>query len=173
MHSTVSFKKDILPIEYISQRKSNQFYPMASSAEHSYSVFNDYYFQGVRDGAAEKEAELEKMARVLFNLAYEKATTITKKLIECAEENSITIYEFHLKLEGWDKMNLLVIVNIDDYTNEKIEKLYECATNLTIEYNTSDFNCEYAITYFSNSINKERIYTDGFTLKYEHSPITC
>lgn len=128
------------------------------------------YVQGHADGANDLQIELIKRGKALFQIAYQKANEITTVLIECARESEITVYEFYLKIDNWDKITSLIIVEMDDYVDDKIDKLYSCANELAIKHNDESFNWSYLITYSSDSLNLEKIHTDGFTLLYENTP---
>jgi hypothetical protein len=130
----------------------------------------DDYWQGKKDGAAEKEAELIRMANALFDLAMDKARAITSTLWENAKQHNITIHNFYLSFDSWDKIKSLIVVKLDDFVDDKIEELYRKANELCVQYNTDKFKWEYTITYYSEKLSKDKIIADGFTHIYE--PIT-
>lgn len=129
----------------------------------------DDYWQGKKDGAAEKEAELIRMAKALFDLAMEKAKAITSDLWETAKQQNIYVHNFYLSFESWDKIKSLIVVKLEDYVEDKIEELYRKANDLCIQYNTDKFKWDYTITYYSDKLSKDKIIADGFTHIYEPS----
>lgn len=128
------------------------------------------YIQGIEEGKKDKEVELMKMGKALFDLAFNRISEITGKLVKCGEENNITIYYFYLKLENWDNLKSLLVVKQDDFTNDKIEALYKMANVIAEEYNGDSFHWDYLITYDSENLNRDRIQSDGYYFFYEHTP---
>lgn len=136
---------------------------------HSYDL-EDIYLKGKKDGADDMRIELMKRGKALFELALKKASYVTSKLAETGKENNITIYDFFLKVEDWDCVRSLILVSIDDFTDDKIEVLYKVANELSDEMNSDDFNWDYSITYLSENINIDKIKSDGFSHIYENIP---
>ena len=130
---------------------------------------NDAYNRGKKDGAKDKEIELIKRGNALFQLAIQKAESITHKLAESAKSNQITIYEFHLKVDNWDCIQSLIVVDMDDFIDDKIEELYKAASEISDEINDDIFHWEYSITYASDDLDTDKIISDGFTHSYEHT----
>lgn len=131
---------------------------------------NDSYQKGLEDGRKNMEIELTKMGKALYDLAYRKVRMVCDGLIKVAEENEILINEIHLKLTNWDCATALIIVKLEDFLAEKIDLVYAEACKLTDQVNDDNFHWDYSITYHSDSINKEKLVSDGFQYTYEHSP---
>jgi hypothetical protein len=130
----------------------------------------DAYMQGKKDGIKEMEIELIKRGKALFDMAFQKMSIITGSLVKVAEENDIVLYDFHLKVENWDKINSLIIVKLEDFVDDKIDALYKAANDLADEINTDSFTWAYSITYNSEDLSLEKILSDGFEYLYEHTP---
>lgn len=138
---------------------------------HSFGLDSmDVYQKGKKDGAKDMEIEMIRRGKALFDLATKKAGYFTNKLISAAKDNNITIYEFHLKIENWDCVKSLLVVDIDDFSNDKIENLYKVANAISDEINDDTFHWDYSITYASDSLNIDKIKSDGFTYYYENIP---
>lgn len=135
---------------------------------HRLDKIEDVYLKGKRDGAQDKEIELIKMGKALYELAFKKVQYLTGKLIQSAKDNDINVYEFHLKIENWDCLKSIIIVDIEDFSSDKIEALYKVANEISDELNNDDFHWDYSITYASDNINIDKIRSDGFTYYYEH-----
>lgn len=130
----------------------------------------DAYLEGKKDGAKDIKIELIKRGNALFQLAFKKAEEITYELIEAADKNEIKIYEFHLKVENWDCLKSLIIVDMKDFADDKIETLYKAANEMSDKVNNETFHWDYSITYASENFNVGKILTDGYTNFYEHIP---
>lgn len=127
------------------------------------------YEQGLEDGRKNMEAELIKRGKALYQLAFQKITQITQDLVEGAESNNISIVDIHLKLDNWDCANTIIFVKLEDYLDEKIESLYDKAHAIAQEINDPTFHWDYSITYYSESLNTEKLISDGFQFVYEHT----
>lgn len=136
-------------------------------------IKNDAYIKGHIAGGIEMKQELMKMGEALFNLAFGKIEEITNYLIDIAEKNNITIFDFYLMVENWDSLRSLIVVKLDDYLDDKIELLYQAAYDKATEVNNDSFGWNYTITYFTENLNKGKIHTDGYTLLYEHTTKPC
>lgn len=132
-------------------------------------IQDDAYLQGKIDGKKDKEIELMRMAKALYQMAFDNVSKITQELANCAEKEGIIIYDFHLKMDNWDKLKSLIIVKTEDFIDDKIYNLYDKATKLAHEYNCDSFHWDYSITYYSDNLSREKIYSDGYTLHYEHT----
>ena len=155
---------------YIAYQVAPQSYTGGQSFDYHYSrdIMNDIYLKGKKDGANDMQIELMKRGKALFELALKKAGFITKELIQAATDKKITIYDFYLKLENWDSIKSLILVDMDDFIDEKIEFLYKTASEISDNINDEDFHWDFSITYFSENINIDKIRSDGFTHIYEH-----
>lgn len=121
-------------------------------------------------GKKDAHAEMIKMGNALLELALNKSSNITERLIDVAKQNNIKIFEFYLKIENWDNVKSLIIVTLDDYTDDRISALYEEAQRISSEVNDGSFHWEYIITYLSDNISDEKIISDGYSYHYEHTP---
>lgn len=128
------------------------------------------YVRGHFDGARDKEAEMMRMAKAVFERAHELNEAATTKLIEAANQYNVTIYTFCLNLVSWDCAKLLIVVKLEDYIDDRIEHLYSAANKISEEISSDSFNWDYAITYHSDKLNMAKLTTDGFDLIYEHTP---
>jgi hypothetical protein len=128
------------------------------------------YLQGHTDGARDMQAELIRRGNALFQLALQKASEITEKLAALADEKGIIVYDFHLKMEDWDKVSSLIVVKLEDYVDDKIDALYSYADEIAMQYSNDTFHWDYSITYHSDTLNRDKILTDGFNHLYEHTP---
>ena len=135
-------------------------------------VREDAYLRGKKDGAKDMQIELLKRGDALYNLAFQKVEQITSILLESAEQHSIKIFEFHLKVENWDCLKSLILVDIEDFASDKIEELYRAANECSDKFNDTTFHWDYSITYSSDNFNKDKIVSDGFTHFYEHLSTT-
>lgn len=149
-----------------SQYPVDTLFQYASTGEFS---AHQVYLQGRNDSLKDLQEEVIKMAKALFQIAQQKAEFLTGVLLKSAEENGIIINKFCLKIESWEKISMLILVNIEDYVDDKIELLYETANRLSLEHNDEKFNWEYIITYSSDSISMTKIFSEGYTLFYEPS----
>lgn len=136
----------------------------------SHSIIDEQYQQGLKDGKKDKEMELLKMGKALFQMAINNAQQITGELISAAQKDDITIHDFYLMVEDWDKIHSLIVVKLEDFIDDKIYNLYNKATKLALDYNCDSFHWEYRITYYSDNLSKDKILSDGFIMHYEHSP---
>ena len=57
---------------------------------------------------------------------------------------------------------------MEDYVDDKIETLYRAAHQISEEVNDENFRWDYAITYNADSLNTEKIVSDGYQFLYEH-----
>ncbi len=130
----------------------------------------DAYARGRSDGAKDMQIELIKRGKALFQLALQKASEITSLLVNSANENNITVYDFHLKIEDWDNVTSLIIVKLEDYIDDKIDAFYRTANEISAQFNDDTFHWNYLITYYSDTLNQDKILTDGFNHLYEHTP---
>lgn len=131
---------------------------------------NAAYRRGKKDGAKDMEIELIKRGKALFDLAMQKSESLTASLVKVASDNNITIHEFHLKLDNWDCVNSLIVVDKNDFIDDKIDILYKSANDLSNQVNSDSFHWEYSITYASENLDLDKILSDGFTHRYEHIP---
>lgn len=129
---------------------------------------DDAYLRGRKDGAKEMEIELIKRGNALYQLAFKKVEEITAMLVEAAKKYDIKIYEFHLKVENWDCLKSVLLVDMEDFIDEKIENLYRTANEISDKVNDDSFHWDYSITFSSEEFNKDKIMSDGFTHFYEH-----
>jgi hypothetical protein len=132
--------------------------------------YNQSYEKGLEDGRKDMEAELIKRGKALYQLASQKIDSITDELVSESEAKGISIVEIHLKLEDWDCASSIIFVKLEDYLDEKIDFLYNKAHLVAQEINDSTFHWDYSITYYSDSVNKEKLIADGFRYIYEHTP---
>ena len=151
------------PIEYITGYSYIEGHPSQMGIN-----MEEVYIQGMKDGADEMHRELIKRGNALFELAFTKVEKLTGILIESARANNIAIYEFYLKVENWDCLKSIIIVDMDDFVDEKIETLYKAANEIYDNVNTNKFHWDYSITYNSDNVNIDKIKSDGFTYYYEH-----
>ena len=125
------------------------------------------YQQGIEDGKRDVQLELIKMGKALFKIAADKINSVIKDALSVSEEKSIDIVEIHTKFYSWDDGNCIILVKIDDYIDEKIDYLYDKMRSATERVNDDSFNMDYSITYSSESLNRERLLSDGFQLIYD------
>jgi hypothetical protein len=130
------------------------------------------YEKGLEDGRRDMEAELVKRGKALYQLAFQKIAQITEALLDGAEAHEINIIDIRLKLENWDCANTIIFVKIEDYLDEKIDLLYDKAHEIAQQINDSTFHWDYSITYYSDSVNKEKLISDGFQFVYEPTAST-
>lgn len=114
------------------------------------------------------DVELLKSSKILYQHAFQKIMEITGALVEEAEQNEVSIVEIHLKLENFDRADLLIFISLEDYLNEKIDLLYNKAHAIARELENQNFHWGYSITYYSEFINKEKLISDGYQYVYEH-----
>lgn len=136
------------------------------------SISDTDYSRGYHDGGKDKEIELLRMHKALQQTAHQMVGRITQTFIAKASESKITIHTFHLKMENWDKIALLLVVSLDDYVSERINDLYVIGMEMLEAENDDIFQFDFTITYQSDDLNRERIISDGYTQVYEHTPVT-
>jgi len=136
----------------------------------SQNVRDNAYNRGFTDGSRDKEVELIRMGKALMETNHQSADTLSQILLEEALKNNITIHEMYFNLQNWDKISLLVIVKMEDYIDDRIDTLYAIATSLLESMNSNFIQFEYTITYLSETLNRQRILSDGFTHVYEFTP---
>lgn len=127
------------------------------------------YQKGLEDGRRNMEVELIKMGKALYTHAFQKIESVCNEIISFAESEDIGVIEIHLKVDNWDCSHSLIIVKLEDYLDDKIDLLYNEAHKLSERINDDNFHWDYSITYLSDSINKDKLVSDGFNFFYEHS----
>ncbi|MCF1713036.1 hypothetical protein L0U88_00150 [Flavihumibacter sp. RY-1] len=140
---------------------------------HQSESLEEAYIRGHIDGGQEKEAEMFRMAKALFVKGEGYISEFTNGLLEVANKLQITVFKFWLKFEVWDSCKLIIVVKIEDYIDDKIDELYKAAQSLSDDISKNNFVIDYAITYYSEKLNVDRLVSDGFDRFYEHTPIPC
>jgi hypothetical protein len=114
----------------------------------------------------ELQEQLNKATIALENVALQKASYALNRILEVATDFEITIVSTWLKIESWSDVTTLIIVPIEDYSEDKIEHLFTTSNLISSELSSPDFNWKYDIIYFSEYLNYDKITSDGFSLQY-------
>ncbi len=123
-----------------------------------------------RDEKKDLEEELIKMTRALFNIIVKRAEFITDELVKSAMEGKINIQKFCLRMETWESISMLIIVDEEDYLSDKIETLYNTIHQLSAKVNNENFNWQCIVTHNSATLDLNKIQSEGYTLFYEPKP---
>jgi hypothetical protein len=120
------------------------------------------YLAGKREGLnSERRALLDKL-----NANINEAGKATSNIFKYIQSKSITPKDVYLKIEAWDTLSIIVLVEESDYLKGDFNEVYE---NVCLIEDT--FNKEYTHLFFSfiadsGKLNIEHLQSDGYIFVY-------
>jgi hypothetical protein len=149
---------------YISE---SMFLKETSSQTFSANYVIHAYEQGRQRGMKDKMVELESDAKNQFakNRDY-TIKTINNLITDLITEGVITQRGW-IKSEGLEVFDVVIAVPQENYLAENFERFYIKANQIETESNSPEFHLNIRFINGSKPINEEKLFYDGYKLKFE------
>jgi hypothetical protein len=102
----------------------------------------------------------------LFGENYEKAKRISESLHKQIGGIGFKVKGLHLRADSITSFNSLLIVDINDFTNESFLKSFSIARAFKNEADSDTFNITFTFTPDSDTLDENCLEHDGFFAKY-------
>lgn len=125
----------------------------------------DAYLVGKRKG--ERLTQDEKVLAKVFaeNMAHaaEISTTMFESLVE---SNKLTDAEMYVRVNNKFHFDVMIITSNEDY-KRLVDSFYEITGDLEDKHRKDDFNINFYLIRNTEHLNRIKIYSDGYNLKYD------
>jgi hypothetical protein len=121
------------------------------------------YLKGYKEGVDQyKKVLLKKLSENISN-----AQKLGTSFIGLINRNGIICNNAHLKYMDIERYKIIFVLNSDIYYNfDAMSGFYEMAYSFEAKHNSGDFSIEIAFIPNINSININRLVSDGFIFEY-------
>lgn len=125
------------------------------------------YKQGHKKGMRDKVIELETDAKSQFiNNRDFTINTINSLVNDFIKDGVITPMGW-IKSEGIDEFDVIIAVPQEKFLSDTFDRYYIRANELENEANNPDFHLNIRFINASKKINEEKLFCDGYKLKFE------
>ncbi|MFO7828272.1 MAG: hypothetical protein R6V23_06615 [Bacteroidales bacterium] len=120
------------------------------------------YIKGVKEGNEQIQKAISKQLEE--NL--EKAGKHTSHVMTILQDRGFEFYSALLKIHNWDEVEVIILVNSDQYTDPKFIEIYDLITGFEEEIKEDTYSITFSFTDYDDSLDMEKMESDGFILEY-------
>ncbi|TDG37753.1 hypothetical protein EZJ43_01270 [Pedobacter changchengzhani] len=118
-------------------------------------------------GEAHQKKKSQAEVQTIFDKNVGRATTLSENIFHIAQEDyCVNIKKALLKIDTLHQYEALFLVDKADYLSDKIKEVYLKSQNIKSDFNCDDFYISFKFMPFSETLNRDCIHNDGFTLEY-------
>lgn len=125
------------------------------------------YEQGRQRGMKDKMVELESDAKTQFSKNRDYTIRTINSLIADLITEGVVTQKGWIKSEGLEIFDVVIAVPQADYLADDFERFYIKANQIETESNSPEFHLNIRFINGSKPINEEKLFYDGYKLKFE------
>ena len=121
------------------------------------------YLQGEKDGQSAKEKVLIQKLEENLKLAQKIVENINEEMVK----SNFTSIRSYLRIKSLFRFDAVFSINKDDYLSTGFDAIYKLSRDFKSACNNDSFNINTTFMPITDSLNEERLVSDGFYFTYE------
>ena len=121
------------------------------------------YLQGKNEGQSQKVKILLDALGKNISLAQYIIESINEEIIK----NNFNSLKSYLRIKSLNIFDAVFTIELEDYLSDDFDKVYKLSREYKNKNNTDSFNINTTFMPVTDSLNEERLISDGFYLIYE------
>lgn len=117
-------------------------------------------------GKKKQEDQQKKILSEKFINNLKKAQDIGKEIFKFISSKNIKVEELRLRPKSLTDFYLLYIVQKEKYLSSSFSNIYKKSINEKSKHNSDTFNIDFNFLPHNSKINKEKLVSDGYFLRY-------
>jgi hypothetical protein len=130
-------------------------------------TFNNQLIEAYMNGKKEGMEQHQKLIFKKLEENIEKSGFITFELINMLKGRRFNPIDAYLRVNSWDKFDIMITVSEEDYLKEEFFFLFDVVSNVEKRYKVELFGIFISFCSINKHFDEQSVSSDGYSLKLE------